>query len=79
MDIFYPIFMLIIFIILCIPGGKYLAAVISYGKNPFDRVFDPLDNLIYKITGITKEDMNWKEYSKAILYTNFFAFFITLI
>ncbi len=79
MDILYPVFMLIIFIILCIPGGKYLAAVISYGKNPFDRIFDPLDNLIYKITGITKEDMNWKEYSKAILYTNFFAFFITFL
>ena len=58
MDILYPISMLIIFIILCIPGGKYLSTVISYEKNPFDRIFDPLDNLIYRITGIIKEDMN---------------------
>ena len=77
MDILYPISMLIIFIILCIPGGKYLSMVISYEKNPFDRIFDPLDNLIYRITSIIKEDMNWKEYSKAILFSNFFAFLIT--
>ena len=79
MDIYYPILLVIIFIILCIPGGKYLSTVISYEKNPFDRIFDPVDNLIYKVTGITKEDMNWKEYSKAILFSNLFAFFITFL
>ena len=79
MDIYYPIVTFIIFIILCIPGGKYLSTVISYEKNPFDRIFAPLDNLIYKVIGIEKEDMNWKEYSKAILFTNFFAFFITFL
>ena len=79
MDIYYPALVFIIFIILCIPGGKYLSMVISYEKNPFDRIFDPLDNMIYKISGIRKEDMNWKEYSKAVLLSNFFAFFITFL
>ena len=79
MDIYYPLFLFIIFIILCIPGGKYLSMVISYEKNPFDRIFDPLDNFIYKITCTKKDNMDWKEYSKAILYTNFFAFLATFL
>ena len=73
-NIYYPIILYIIFIILCIPTGKYLSMVISYQKNFFDKIFDPIDNLIFKITCVKKENMTWKEYCLSLLCTNFFIF-----
>lgn len=75
-NIYYPIILYIIFIILCIPTGKYLSMVISYQKNFFDKIFDPIDNLIFKITCVKKENMTWKEYCLSLLCTNFFIFLI---
>ena len=74
MNIFYPVFLYIIFIILCVPTGKYLATVISGEKIFFDKIFDPVDNFIFKISSVKKESMSWKEYCLSLLCTNFFTF-----
>lgn len=61
---------LIIFVLLCIPAGKYLYKVAEHEKTFGDPVFDKIDNIIYKIVGITKEDMTWKQYIIALISSN---------
>lgn len=61
---------LIIFVLLCIPMGKYLYKVAEHKKTFGDPVFDKIDNIIYKIVGITKEEMTWKQYIIALISSN---------
>ncbi|MDP4146922.1 MAG: potassium-transporting ATPase subunit KdpA [Bacillota bacterium] len=61
---------LIIFLLLIIPMGKYLFKVISMEKSFVDPVFDKIDNFIYKIIGVTKEEMTWKQYAVTLIVTN---------
>lgn len=61
---------LIIFVLLCIPMGKYLYKVAEHEKTFGDPIFDKIDNIIYKITGTTKEDMTWKQYIIALISSN---------
>lgn len=56
--------------LLVIPTGKYLYKVISGEKCFVDPCFDRIDGLIYKLTGIKKEEMNWKQYAIALVLTN---------
>ncbi|WP_368487613.1 potassium-transporting ATPase subunit KdpA [Clostridium sp. BJN0013] len=63
---------LTIFIALVIPMGKYLYHIAA-GKHTFgDPVFDRIDNVVYRICGIDKKEMNWKQYIIALLATNAF-------
>ncbi len=66
---------LIIFVLLCIPTGKYLYKVAEHEKTFGDPVFDKIDNIIYKIVGITKEEMTWKQYLIALVSSNAVAAF----
>lgn len=67
---------LAIFIALVIPMGKYLY-LISAGKKTFaDPLFDRTDNAIYRVCGIDKKEMNWKQYALALLATNGIMVFI---
>lgn len=62
--------MLAVFIALIFPMGKYLYHI-AVGKHTFaDPVFDRVDNAIYRICGIDKKEMNWKQYVLAMLTTN---------
>lgn len=62
---------LAVLLILAIPVGKYIYKIISGEKCFIDPVMDRIDNCIYKITGIDKEDgMNWKQYALALILTN---------
>ena len=70
MDIFQIVLTLIIFVLLVIPTGKYMYKVINNKKSFVDPVMDKVDNLIYKVTGITKEEMTWKQYSIAFIVSN---------
>jgi K+-transporting ATPase ATPase A chain len=61
---------LAIFVALVIPMGKYLY-YIATGKHTFaDPVFDRIDSGIYRVCGIEKKEMNWKQYAFALLSTN---------
>ena len=70
MDIFQIVLTLIIFVLLVIPTGKYIYKVINNKKSFVDPVMDKVDKLIYKITGITKEEMTWKQYAIAFIVSN---------
>lgn len=62
---------LIIYLIIVIPVGIYLYKIAA-GKRTFvDPVFDLIDGVIYKLSGINpSEGMNWKHYAKALVGTN---------
>lgn len=64
------ILFLIVFMILVIPMGKYLYQVANCEKAFGDRIFNKVDNTIYKIFKIDKEEMNWKQYALALIITN---------
>ncbi len=73
----------ILAIALAIPIGKYIAKVYSGDKTVLDPLFNPIEQFIFKISGINdKEEMNWKQHLKALLSVNMvwfvLGFFILL-
>lgn len=70
MDILQIAISLLLFILLIIPLGKYLYKVSVKEKTFLDPVLNPVENMIYKATGIKEDDMNWKTYIFALLATN---------
>ena len=71
---------LVLFMLLVVPIGKYLYYV-STGEKAFgDKFFNKIDNFIYKISGINKdEEMNWKEYVFSIIAVNAVMVFIAYL
>ena len=61
---------LAIFMILVIPMGTYMYHIATKQKTFADKIFNPLDNTIYKICHIGREGMNWKQYALHLLTTN---------
>lgn len=70
-EIVSVIFIVLITFILALPLGKYIARVYAGEKTLLDRVFSPLENLFFRISGInaTKE-MTWKEHLVVLLTIN---------
>ena len=67
---------LAIFMILVIPMGTYMYHIATKQKTFADKIFNPLDNTIYKICRIGREGMNWKQYALHLLTTNAVMVFI---
>lgn len=64
------ILILAIFVALIIPTGKYLYHI-AVGQRTFaDPVYNRIDNIVYRVCGIDKKEMNWKQYAFAMLTTN---------
>lgn len=70
MGILQILITLVLLMLLIIPMGKYLYKVISRDKSFIDPCFDRVDGLIYKLTGIKRDEMNWKQYAIALIVTN---------
>jgi K+-transporting ATPase ATPase A chain len=48
--------------------GRYLAATFRGGRAPGDRVFLPVERVVYRVTGIDPESsMTWRSYALAVL------------
>ena len=61
---------IIFFLSLIIPTGNYLYHIAT-GQHTFaDPLFNKIDNGIYKLCGIKKENMSWKKYALSMLLTN---------
>lgn len=57
--------------------GKYIANVYGYKKTFLDPVFEPIEKLIYKVSGINpNRQMNWKQNMYAMLAINLVWFII---
>jgi K+-transporting ATPase ATPase A chain len=72
LDILQMLIVLVILFLLVRPVGTYMAAVFMRKPTALDRVFDPIDNGIYRLGGVdTNENQRWPAYVKAMLITNF--------
>ncbi len=70
MDILQIVATLILFMLLIVPVGTYLYKVASGERSFVDPVFDKVDNFIFKIAKVKKEEMNWKKYATSLLLFN---------
>lgn len=70
-EIFGVVTVFLLTVVLAIPVGKYIAKVYLGDKTFLDPIFNPIERLIFKISGINdKEEMNWKQHLKALLSVN---------
>src|SRR5207245_9017960 len=61
-------------------GLDLMAAVFMGKKTPLDRVLDPIDNAIYKVSGVNPlEQQRWPAYVKAMLLANLAMFAILFV
>lgn len=67
---------LAIFLILVIPMGKYMYHIATKNKTFADIIFNPIDNVLYKICGIKRENMGWKKYVLNLLVANAVMVFV---
>ena len=68
---------LVLIFLLVIPMGRYMAAVFTGGRTWLDPVLDPIDNLIYRLTGVNpRQGMTWWPYCLAMLVTNLVMFLV---
>jgi len=84
MEIFFDIggmlFFLTVLTLLVKPLGIYMTNVYQ-GKHTFlSPVLMPLENLVYKASGIKQdEEMDWKDYAKALLLFNGLGLFVLFL
>src|SRR6478672_9149662 len=53
------------------PLGLYLARVMRGERSPLDRVFAPIEHLVYRALGTDPaRGMSWKGYARAFLLSN---------
>ncbi|KEO81385.1 potassium-transporting ATPase subunit KdpA [Tumebacillus flagellatus] len=65
-------FTLLIVILFVKPMGRYLVKVFDSEKTGLDRVFGPVERLIYRVIGVREDQgMGWKGYLRAVLLSNF--------
>lgn len=67
---FQIIITLLLYTALVVPVGIYLYHVATKQRTFADPVFDSVDNLVYRICGLSREEMSWKVYALNLLMTN---------
>lgn len=66
-------------VLLAIPLGRYIGKIFTNEKTWLDKIFNPLDNLFYKLSGIDiSKEMNWKQHLVALLTINAFWFILSM-
>lgn len=64
-------------VLLAIPLGRYIGKLFSNQPTWLDTIFNPVDKLFYKISGIDPaREMNWKQHLAALLTINLFWFLL---
>src|ERR1700737_817257 len=80
LDILQMLILLMLLFLLVRPVGAYMGAVFTRKPSAVDRVFDPIDNGIYRLSGVNpNENQRWPAYVKAMLITNFAMWAILFI
>jgi K+-transporting ATPase ATPase A chain len=76
-EILGVIAMYAITILMAVPFGKYIAKVYAGEKTLLDPIFNPLENIFFRISGIDrKAEMSWKQHLVAMLTINFVWFLL---
>jgi K+-transporting ATPase ATPase A chain len=64
---------------LAIPLGRYIGKIFSNDKTWLDKIFNPLDKIFFKLSGIDPlKEMNWKQHLKALLTINLVWFALSM-
>lgn len=67
-------------ILFAIPFGKYIAKVYSGEKTLLDPIFNPIERIFYKISGINPQsEMNWKQQMVALITINMVWFLLGML
>lgn len=67
-------------LLLAIPLGKYIAKVYAGDRTWLDPVFNPIEKLFYKVSGIDpKNEMTWKQHLVALLTINLIWFLMSMV
>ena len=67
-------------VLISIPLGKYIAKVYGGEKTVLDRVFEPIERVFFKFSGINpQEEMTWKQQQKAMLSINMVWFLLGMV
>jgi K+-transporting ATPase ATPase A chain len=79
-EIIGVIAMYVVTLALAIPLGKYIGKVYLGEHTWADRLFNPLDRLFYRLSGIKVEkEMNWKQHLSALLTINLIWFVFSML
>lgn len=70
---------LFIFLLIMFPIGRYVYHISAMKKTFTDPIFNKIDCYLYKILGIDKSNMGWKQYVLTLLLVNAFFVFIGYI
>uniref|UniRef100_UPI00289F74BF potassium-transporting ATPase subunit KdpA n=1 Tax=Chryseobacterium sp. TaxID=1871047 RepID=UPI00289F74BF len=66
-------------VLFAIPLGRYMGKIFTKEKTWLDKIFNPIDQLFYKISGVNPEkEMNWKQHLSALLTINIVWFLISM-
>lgn len=66
-------------VLLAIPLGKYIGKIYNGDKTVLDFVFNPIDKLFFKLSGIRADkEMNWKQHLVALLTINLLWFLFSM-
>lgn len=67
-------------LLLSIPLGKYIARVYAGENTLLDPIFNPVERLFFRLSGIDpKADMTWKQHLMALLSINMLWFVMSMI
>ena len=78
-EILGVILMYVLLVAMAIPLGRYIGKIFNYEKTGLDKIFNPLDNLFFKLSGIDPTvQLNWKQNLYALLTINFLWFLICM-
>ncbi len=72
--------MYVVTLALAIPLGRYIGKVYLGEHTWTDRLFNPIDRLFYRLSGIkTEKEMNWKQHLSALLTINVIWFLFSML
>ena len=78
-EIIGVIAMFVFTVLLAIPLGKYMGKIYTGEKTLFDSIFNPLDKLFFKISGINPgNEMTWQQSLVALLVINLVWFLLSM-
>ncbi|NDI99069.1 potassium-transporting ATPase subunit KdpA [Flavobacterium sp. LaA7.5] len=67
-------------VLFAIPLGRYIGKVFNYENTWFDKIFNPLDRLFFKMGGINPDTkMTWKQHLVALLTINLVWFVVSML
>lgn len=70
---------IVVMVVLAYPIGKYISKVFK-GEKVWSDFMTPIEKIMYKLGGVDPtEEMNWKQFLKALLVINLFWFFWGMI